>query len=268
MWLSKKLIVAVVVVLVMGLAGGIALAANGGASGSGKALAADDSQETSGAVLAADESDDGEATTLVGRVAGILGIDEGQLEDAISQARDELQGEALDAYLQKLVDAGKITEEQAQEYKTWWLGEPDLNAYRDWLETQPDLGVRGLGGRGLGPAIGVKGCLPGIGGSTALMGKVAAILGIDEQTVKDAFVQAQSEMRDEALKDRLDALVAEGKITQEQADEYLGWYQSEPDMTPYRQWLEAEPDLGIGGPFAGRGFGGGGMMRGGCGCIR
>jgi hypothetical protein len=54
---------------------------------------------------------------------------------------------------------------------------------------------------------------------------------IDKDVLKDAFAQAKSELRDEALQNRLDNLVADGVITQEEADEYLEWWQSKPDIS-------------------------------------
>jgi hypothetical protein len=54
---------------------------------------------------------------------------------------------------------------------------------------------------------------------------------IDKDVLKDAFAQAKGELRDEALQNRLDNLVADGVITQEEADEYLEWWQSKPDIT-------------------------------------
>jgi hypothetical protein len=39
-------------------------------------------------------------------------------------------------------------------------------------------------------------------------------------------------MKDAALQSWLDKLVTEGKITQEQADEYLHWWQSKPNDIP------------------------------------
>lgn len=73
------------------------------------------------------------------------------------------------------------------------------------------------------------------GGSTdtagkTLLSRVAAILGIDQQKVEDAFAQAQKEMRDEALDNQLKGLVEKGKMTQEQADQYKQWLQSRPDI--------------------------------------
>ncbi len=81
----------------------------------------------------------------------------------------------------------------------------------------------------------------GNGGVKGLISRVADILGPDDQQVQDAFDQAQSEMRDEATRSKLDRLVEAGRLTQEQADEYYDWYQDMPE--------------GIDGLFGGRGFG-------------
>ena len=84
--------------------------------------------------------------------------------------------------------------------------------------------------------------------------RVAGILGLDESQVQDAFSQARTEMQDEALQAKLDRLVESGRLTQEQADEYKGWYDSRPDtLTP-----------GFGGRkfHLGRGFGGHGFHHG------
>ena len=91
------------------------------------------------------------------------------------------------------------------------------------------------------------------GSGKTLLARVAAILGIDQQNVEDAFVQAQKDMQKEALDSYLKNLVDQGKITQQQADQYNSWWQARPDTL-------------LPGPFE-RGFGlrgfRGGMMRGG-----
>jgi hypothetical protein len=97
----------------------------------------------------------------------------------------------------------------------------------------------------------------------ALLNRVSEIYGektgvaIDPGQLKDAFAQARSEVATEALEralvSRLEYLVDQGKMTQEEADEY-------------RKWLQARPDTPTPGPFR-RGFGfhgfGGGMKWGG-----
>jgi len=78
--------------------------------------------------------------------------------------------------------------------------------------------------------------------------RVAAILGVDEAKVQDAMKQAGKQMQDEAMQKKLDNMVAQGRITQEQADQMKKWYQSRPDV------------LSPGGPMGG--FGGRGFHRG------
>ena len=85
-------------------------------------------------------------------------------------------------------------------------------------------------------------------GSKSFAGRVAEILDLDEDTVADAMKQAKEDMRDEAIKAKLDALVEAGEITQDEADDYL-------------EWLESRPDVDFGGGH-GRGFRGkGGFGR-------
>jgi hypothetical protein len=87
----------------------------------------------------------------------------------------------------------------------------------------------------------------------ALLDRACAIyeekmgVAIDPEQLKDALNQAQGELRNEALESRLQTLVEDGKMTQEEADQYLEWWQSRPD-------IEA-PLPGLGGPGPG-----GGMM--------
>ncbi|MFC2060445.1 hypothetical protein ACFLTZ_05080 [Chloroflexota bacterium] len=82
---------------------------------------------TAGIVFAQSGSeDDVQPNTVLARVAEILNIDQQALEDAFNQARTEMRGEAMDAYLQKLVDEGEITQEEAKEYKEWCESRPDI----------------------------------------------------------------------------------------------------------------------------------------------
>ncbi|MFC2062404.1 hypothetical protein ACFLS8_00420 [Chloroflexota bacterium] len=68
---------------------------------------------------------------------------------------------------------------------------------------------------------------------------------IDQEALRDSFAQAQNEAREAMVENRLQQLAEGGQITQEEADEYLGWWQARPDSIPF-------------GPIL-RGFGG---MRG------
>ena len=83
-----------------------------------------------------------------------------------------------------------------------------------------------------------------------LVSRVASILGLEESQVQDAFDRATTEMQDEALQSRLDQMVADGRLTQEQADEQRDWYQSRPDtIAPGSGFM-----FGGHGKFGGRGW--------------
>ncbi|MFH1651350.1 MAG: hypothetical protein ABID87_04550 [Chloroflexota bacterium] len=95
------------------------------------------------AMAQAGTATDSPAKTLMARVAEKLGINQTDLENAFTEARSELQAEALDARLQKQVDEGTITQEQADQYKAWLQARPDAGAYqqqlRDWQQTRPPV---------------------------------------------------------------------------------------------------------------------------------
>jgi len=88
-----------------------------------------------------------------------------------------------------------------------------------------------------------------------LLARVAEILGIEEQKVTDAFAQAASELRTQALQDHIQKLVEEGKITQAEADQYLQWWSQRPEVM----------NKGLVPGLGGGGFGGGRMRGGGFG---
>jgi hypothetical protein len=122
MWRRKKLIMVAILataVLLAGSIGGVALAQTGstGDTTSGK--------------------------TLLARVAAILGIDRQKVEDAFAQARREMRDEALDSYLKNLVDKGKITQQQADQYKAWVKSRPDMSQYqqklKEWQQARPAM---------------------------------------------------------------------------------------------------------------------------------
>ena len=122
MWRSKKvIIIAVSAALVLaGSIGGVVYAQTGNISGN----------TTSN-------------NTILARVAKILGIDQQKVEDAFAQARKDAQTEALDNYLNNLVERGKITQEQADQFKQWRQSRPDLTQYnqqfKDWQAARPGI---------------------------------------------------------------------------------------------------------------------------------
>jgi hypothetical protein len=60
-----------------------------------------------------------------------------QLKDAFTEVIDEMQAEFEQKWLDKAVEEGLITEEEAQEYSEWWAARPDIA-----------FGFGGLGQRG------------------------------------------------------------------------------------------------------------------------
>jgi hypothetical protein len=66
-----------------------------------------------------------------------------QARPEITQARPEIKNETLDDHLKRLVDEGKITQEQADQYKAWLKSKPDMSQYsqqlKDWQQTKPEV---------------------------------------------------------------------------------------------------------------------------------
>jgi hypothetical protein len=98
-----------------------------------------------------------------------------------------------------------------------------------------------------------------------LLARVAQILNIDLQKLKDAFKQALTELHTEKQNDRLKNLVENDTLTQEQADQLKAWFDSRPDIPgvgprnleqalkdgkitqaqydAFKAWLAAKPDV-------------------------
>jgi hypothetical protein len=134
MFKNRKILIisvlAAAVILSMGLIGGVVYAASGTSTDSNSS------------------SDSNPHSVLMEKVAKILGLDTSTVESAFTQAQKEMKAEALDNRLQKLVDDGKITQEQAAEYKSWLESKPDVNVpgLGDGMEMGGPRGMRGMGG--------------------------------------------------------------------------------------------------------------------------
>ena len=90
-----------------------------------------------------------------------------------------------------------------------------------------------------------------------ILGKVAAILGLEEATVEDAFKQARKDQRTQAYEEKLDRRVENGIITSEEAEEQLLWFQSRPDSLSgsFRRGDHRQPGFGHARSFKGSHFG-------------
>jgi hypothetical protein len=72
---------------------------------------------------------------------------------------------------------------------------------------------------------------PGLRPGGKILDRVAQILNIDRQKLVDAFKQAISEVRQQNAGDRLDQWVKDGKLTQDQADQFGAWLAAKPAGT-------------------------------------
>jgi len=69
--------------------------------------------------------------------------------------------------------------------------------------------------------------------SDSLASRVAAILGLGAEEVEDAVAQARTDMMNEKVAERLAKAVESGRMTQEDADAYIEWFQARPEgMSP------------------------------------
>jgi uncharacterized membrane protein len=117
MWKRKWFIPVVVVsvLLIGGIVGGVVVA------GSDNTTNTEDQSQAASRCQA-----------LLDRVCAIyeektgVAIDSEQLKDALKQARSEMRDEALENWLQNLVDEGKIAQEEADELLEWWRSRPDV----------------------------------------------------------------------------------------------------------------------------------------------
>jgi len=71
-----------------------------------------------------DDTSRGPIQTFISKVANILGLEEGQVGDAMTQARHEMcveaRDESMEQRLERAVASGYFSQEQADEILTWW----------------------------------------------------------------------------------------------------------------------------------------------------
>ena len=166
-----------------------------------------DADETADAITQAqqevkEEAADAALDDLAGRVAETLGTESEATADALASVSREMFAEALEEKLQDAIDDGRITEEQAQEYRD------QAGSYSGWY----------------GFGHGFKGHRSG--DIDEFADRVGEELDVDGGDVKDAIEQALSDIGREALEGRLQDAVDDGRITQDRADEILDDYDS------------------------------------------
>ena len=68
-------------------------------------------------------------------------------------------------------------------------------------------------------------------GTTAksFVSRLATILELEEDVVQDAFKEARRDIQDERFQTRMDRLVESERITQDEADAAIEWYEERPE---------------------------------------
>lgn len=97
----------------------MAVALIGAVAGSAVAFADSDSLEADANAMC------GPQQVFVTKVAGLLGLDPEQVADAFAQARQEMFQEGRQMRLEKALEEGLITEDEASEIQDWWQQQPD-----------------------------------------------------------------------------------------------------------------------------------------------
>ena len=171
---------------------------------------------------------------LLANVAERLGLEPSQVEEAFAQARREETDESVGELLTRLVEAGRITQQQSDEALSWFEARPD---------SVDKLSLLGLAGGLLKsvrePGDGVfafPGHLPpGVHDfeiPADVRERMAEALGIDieelEQAFSDARAEAAAEGRLEVIKAQIDRLVESDKLTEAEGDELKAWVDEMP----------------------------------------
>jgi hypothetical protein len=116
MWLKKKFVLIALLTLVVlgGTLGGIAIA-----QGNDEPTAVTDNTSLLNTLL-------DKVATIYQQNTGVA-INAQELAKALTQAQKDMRATALDNYLNDLVSKGKITQDQADQFKTWLNAKPDVN---------------------------------------------------------------------------------------------------------------------------------------------
>ncbi len=156
---------------------------------------------------------DGARGEIGSRVAAILEMDEQTVLDAFREAAAQRAEEALQGRLAKLVESGRLTQAQADEFLAWYGERP---------EEVPGFGF----GKHRFP-----------GARSDINARVAELLGVDEESISAAISQAAQEVRNQRVQERLDRAVEDESLTQDQADAILERLESGPSNgQPGRKW--------------------------------
>ena len=162
-----------------------------------------------GTVLAQSAVEDGEKKSFADRVAEILGLESDTVEDALKQARTEMQEERTDAWLDKAVEEEKITQEEADAYSDWLDDRPE--GVGEWLRFSYNPNAREQLEAKLDEAV-----------------EAGKITQEQADAHLDRFDEKVDQM-DDNFEAALEKAVEAEKMTQDEADSLNEWYDEKPD---------------------------------------
>ena len=93
-----------------------------------------------------------EATTFADRLAAILDLESATVQEAFAEARRDQEDEAYKSRLDQIVEAGKLTQEEADARYTWFQDRPDsiVRKYGEGKRGRHSFNRGRFGGRGDG----------------------------------------------------------------------------------------------------------------------
>lgn len=192
-----------------------------------------------GAALAVGQSANGNANAenqddLLERAAGKLGIEADELKGAYTQAQSEHAEEQVTELINRLVEAGIITQDEASETLTWLDARPTAFDRIITGNSMFELALR------VAPVIATSHGFETPVMSDDVIERMATVLGIEPGELREALAEARAEQLEAQRSAAIDALingfVEDGEITADEGQELRTWFEEMP------AWM-SDPDV-------------------------
>jgi len=160
------------------------------------------------------DKDNSSVNKFASKVASILGLSETDVSNAMSQAKEELILESIESKLSDMVSNGLITQDEADKK----LNDIDSDFLEKGVNGHPKKGLRG---KGWGhKKQWDKGLKDSKEYDLEMKRKHEFYDVAEDSQLKESYIKIR-ESKIEEMKARIDAAVAAGAITQQQADQRL-----------------------------------------------
>ena len=191
-----------------------------------------------GVAFALGANDGDSSDELLDRVAAELGLEPQAVKDAVEQAEREQVKEHQDRLLAELVERGVITQEEADSASAWLDSRP---AAADKLFMDGAFFPVAIG-KFIPEMLPPHGVELGTLGDGAILERVAEILGIEPEALREALGDAseslRAERRLEIINSVIDTAVKEGVLTEAEGEEVRAW------MAEMPEWLMESDIIG------------------------